>query len=359
MYVCMSASGVFQLINPPHHHDVRPPAFVLNQPIHVYPPTHPHHKTKKTRQEEINPLEDRAVYEECSRVKQYKIYIVSDWRNVTQANAKGLRGEDAGGSVDGLYMYVWMAFCVDQGLRVEDAGGSMGICMAFCVHRGLTTHEPRPRPRHHSPEQALTDAVAGSEEAQKRVAQVCSVGVTAAQAMFVPAIAKKVRSGRTTLRGSSHPQGFTPSVDGWMDGWMDRWMVWVGAGRGAVCSGTDRPEGLSEEAASDKVLGGVRAERQEGEMEGLWMDGVMVWERDGLRAGKGRRDSGKWDHERSSPTYPPTHPPRGGAPHPRPAPQPLDRPRRGGPPCGTGPGGGGQRRARRRDSGPRRTCQGR
>lgn len=35
-------------------------------------------------------------------MKEYKIYMVSDWRNVTRANMQGLRGDDAGGwAVDG------------------------------------------------------------------------------------------------------------------------------------------------------------------------------------------------------------------------------------------------------------------
>ena len=35
------------------------------------------------------------MYEECSRIKEFKIYLVSDWRNVTKENALKLRGADA------------------------------------------------------------------------------------------------------------------------------------------------------------------------------------------------------------------------------------------------------------------------
>ena len=50
-----------------------------------------------TLSDEDLPLEDRPVYEACSQTKSFKVYLVSDWRNVTQANVQGLRSEDAGG----------------------------------------------------------------------------------------------------------------------------------------------------------------------------------------------------------------------------------------------------------------------
>jgi hypothetical protein len=37
----------------------------------------------------------KMQYEECSVGKTFKVYVVSDWRNVTQAHVKGLRTQDA------------------------------------------------------------------------------------------------------------------------------------------------------------------------------------------------------------------------------------------------------------------------
>jgi len=37
----------------------------------------------------------KLQYEECSVSKTFKVYVVSDWRNVTQAHVKGLRTQDA------------------------------------------------------------------------------------------------------------------------------------------------------------------------------------------------------------------------------------------------------------------------
>ena len=38
----------------------------------------------------------KTVFEECSVGKTFKVFLVSDWHNVTTANVKGLKGEAAG-----------------------------------------------------------------------------------------------------------------------------------------------------------------------------------------------------------------------------------------------------------------------
>ena len=38
----------------------------------------------------------KTVFEECSVGKTFKVFLVSDWHNVTTANVKGLKGEAMG-----------------------------------------------------------------------------------------------------------------------------------------------------------------------------------------------------------------------------------------------------------------------